>query len=162
MGPFIQELALRGNGRLLETSKFLALDMTQYTANNPTTGELTLQAPVNFVWVVYEIDLVPHDVNNYLTLTGANIDGSATIYAQGQPIATAFLVTDSDPLVFTLVNNISSAIGMTARYVEMTTEKYRSIVTPGYHGQGAGWYKQLASADQFPAHTQHGGGGSQI
>ncbi|WP_020374117.1 hypothetical protein [Sulfobacillus thermosulfidooxidans] len=149
MGPFIQELVLKGNARLYEKDVFIPI-ASNYPI--PNTETIILEAPTNFVWIVYEIDLVPADVNNYLVVTGPNIGSNVTLRAQHGPIETAFLVTDTAAWTATITNNTSSGLAVAVRYIELTTLAYTLLVDPSYRGETAAWKKVLTTANRQPSH----------
>ena len=142
MGPFIQHMVLVGTGRLYEQSVFAA------------AGEnvgVTLAPVANTVWILYELDLSPHDINLAVALAGPNIVNGAVVRSLGHPIESAYLAIPEAPINATVQNGTDSAAYVTFRYVELTSLKYREVVNPGYHGENPGWAKTLSQAGQMPS-----------
>ena len=142
MGPFIQQLVLVGSGRLYEQSAF---------AGAGENIAVVLTPPTNTVWVLYEIDLSPHDINLSVALQGPNIVNGATMRSLGHPIESAFLASPEASLTATVQNNTDSAAYMTLRYMSLTSLKFREVVNPSYHGENQGWTKTVSQVGQMPA-----------
>lgn len=142
MGPFIQELVLKGSARLYETDLFLPATTTQSQDLSP---------PVNYVWILYEIDLIPHDLNLSVSLAGPNITGKAVVRSLGYPIAGAYLATADAPITVTVNNNTDSGGVATFRYAEVTTANYERLVLGQSVGETAHWRRVLSQANRFPA-----------
>lgn len=142
MGPFIQQLALAGTGRLYEQSTFVAAS---------ETVAVILAPQANKVWVLYELDLSPHDINLAVALTGPNIVNGATVRSLGHPIESAYLATPEAAITAQVQNGTDSAAYVTFRYIEITSLRYREIVNPGYHGENPGWSKAVSQAGKMPS-----------
>lgn len=153
MGPFIQELVLKGHARIYETDQFVPISSDYPT---PNQASVTLEAPTNAVWIVYEVDMEPADVNNYIKLNGPNVGSGVTLRAQNGPIAGAFLATDTAAFQATIVNTTSSSLAVAFRYIELTTEWYTLLVNPSYQGESKAWRKAIAAANHYPANTNEG------
>ncbi|AEJ41347.1 hypothetical protein TPY_3195 [Sulfobacillus acidophilus TPY] len=150
MGPLIQELVLKGQGRLYEQDFFLAATTTQ---------PQTFEPAANFVWIFYEFDLEPHDINLSLQLTGPNIAGNATLRSLGRPLEGAYLAIPGGPLNATMNNNTDSGAVITFRYVELTAYWYAKLMNPAYAGETAAWTHVLNQANTMPGAPAAKGGG---
>ncbi|POB11427.1 hypothetical protein [Sulfobacillus sp. hq2] len=153
MGPFIQELVLKGHARIYETDAFVPISSNYPTANTQT---VELEAPANYVWIVYEVDMEPADVNNSIQIYGPNIGSGVTLRAQNGPIAGAFLATDTAAFRAVINNNTSSSLAVAFRYIELTTEWYTLLVNPNYQGESKAWKKAVAAANSYPANPNEG------
>lgn len=142
MGPFIQQLVLTGSARLYETGVFTAAGQD---------FPLVLAPNANYVWILYEIDLSPHDINLVVALTGPNVVGGASIRSLGYPAESAYLATPEAPINLTVQNGTDSGTFVTFRYAELTSLKFRQIVDPSYKGETAGWAAQLSRINQMPS-----------
>ena len=142
MSPFIQQLVLVGSARLYEQGVFTAAG---------EESALTLAPNANYVYVLYELDLSPHDINLVVALTGPNIVGGASIRSLGYPVDAAYLATPEAPINLTVQNGTDSATFVTVRYAQLTSLKYRQIVDPSYQGETAGWAAQLSRVNAMPS-----------
>jgi hypothetical protein len=142
MSPFIQQLVLVGSARLYEQGVFTAAGQNSAS---------TLAPNANYVYVLYELDLSPHDINLVVALTGPNVVGGATIRSLGYPVESAYLATPDAPIDLTVQNGTDSATYVTLRYAELTSLKFRQIVDPSYQGEAAGWAAQLNRVNQMPS-----------
>lgn len=148
MGPLIQELVLKGQARLREQTLFTGATSTAAT---------TLEPAANDVWIIYEIDFEPHDVNLYATITGPNIIDNANLRSLGHPIEAAYLAIPGGPLNVTLNNNTDSGGIVTIRWIQLVSLQFRQLVNPAYHASNAGWLQTLKQVDQLPGHLTEGG-----
>lgn len=148
MGPLIQELVLKGQARLQE--------QTLFTGATSTTQQ-SFEPDANYVWIIYEVDLEPHDVNLYVSVTGPNIIGGANLRSLGQPIETAYLAVPGGAVNVTLNNNTDSGGIATIRWIQLVSLQYRQLVNPSYQANAVGWLKTLQKVDQQPGHLTEGG-----
>lgn len=142
MSPFIQQLVLVGSARLYETGVFTAAGQSSLK---------TLAPPANYVWIVYELDLSPHDINLIVSMTGPNVVNSANIRSLGYPVDAAFLATPEAPISATIQNGTDSGTFVTLRYAELTSLRFRQIVDPTYKGESAGWAANLSKVNAMPS-----------
>jgi len=149
VGPFIQELVLKGAARLYETDVFVAAVSSQSQSLTP---------PVNYVWVLYEIDLEPHDINLSVSLQGPNISGSSVVRSLGYPITGAYLATAEAGIDATVTNNTNSGGVATFRYAELTTANFERLVLGHPVQETAHWRRAMSQANQFPSTDIRRGG----